>query len=109
MSALSTPPLGLVVLVRLVGLGAAAIGWVFGLVVCFVVFPLLPMFGSWPGLLLWFVSLALTPTFAFFTVRRFKDVTWNGLVDPIFAGGLGAFCGIIAMAIVQRAASMEIA
>lgn len=109
MASLSALPLALLVVVRAIGLGLAALGWGFGLLTGFIAFPLLPMLISPVALLLWAASFVLTPTFAWFAVRRFKDMTWNGLVDPVFAGGLGAFCGAMAWAILQRAASLQIA
>jgi len=68
----------------------------------------MPMLASAVTLLLWAISMVLTPAFAFFAIRRFKETSWNGLVDPVFAGGLGIYCGAVALAVLQRSLSLSL-
>lgn len=110
MRPLGQPPVGVVIIIKLVALGSAALGWVFGAVVAFVAFPILPLIMS-PGQLFWVwpVSMVLAPIFLFMSARRIKDASWNGLIDPVCALVLGVFSAIGAIAILSAASLFSLA
>lgn len=110
MQALAKPPLALAVFVKLIGLPVAIVGWLFSLVAAYFWLSLLSIAGAGGGLAwVWFASIVLAPIFIVMTLRRIKDTSWNGLIDPACAAVLGIMCGGGALLVLRGLSQIEIA
>jgi hypothetical protein len=106
----TAPPLGLVVIAKFIGFASLLLAWAPSLVFCVMAFPLLGYAQpSLLWLLLWLVTLVLAPIFGIMMLRRVKDASWNGLLDPACAIVLCVLCGIATSHMMQRIAAVELA